>query len=47
MAAACMQISTLQDEAEWEKLARAVWPEFYDFVGGKEVIDMVLTAIAK
>ena len=33
--------------AEWEKRARAIWPDFYDFVGGKEVIDMVLTAIAK
>lgn len=47
MTAAGMQINTLQDEAEWEKRARAIWPEFYDFVGGKEVIDMVLTGIAK
>ena len=47
MEKAGLQISTLEDETEWENLARAVWPEFYNFVGGKEVIDMVTAAIAK
>lgn len=47
MEKAGLQISTLEDEAEWENRARAVWPEFYNFVGGKEVIDMVTAAIAK
>ena len=47
MEEAGLQVSILQDEAEWEKRARAIWPEFYDFVGGKDVIDMVLAAIAK
>lgn len=47
MEKAGLQVSTLKDEAEWEKRARAVWPQFYDFVGGKDVVDMVLTAIKK
>ena len=45
MEAAGVKVSILTDEAEWEKRARSVWPEFYDFVGGKEVIDKVLKAI--
>ncbi len=41
-----LQVSTLQDEDEWEKRARALWPQFYDFVGGKEVVDAVLAGIS-
>lgn len=47
MEKAGVKVSTLEDEPEWEKRARAVWPEFYEFVGGKEVIDKVLKAIGE
>jgi TRAP-type C4-dicarboxylate transport system substrate-binding protein len=48
MVEAGMQVNTLQDEAEWRKLAvENVWPENYEFVGGKEVIDMVLEGLGK
>jgi tripartite ATP-independent transporter DctP family solute receptor len=43
-----VEVSVLEDEAEWKKLAiEKVWPEYYDFVGGKENIDMVLEALGK
>ncbi|WMC10620.1 TRAP transporter substrate-binding protein [Oceanimonas pelagia] len=38
-----MEVSTLEDEDQWIKLAKEkVWPEFYDTIGGKENFDAVL-----
>ncbi len=43
-----VEISTLEDEEKWKQLAiDNVWPEYYDFIGGKENIDMVLEALGK
>lgn len=48
MIEAGVQVDTLADEAEWKKLAmEKVWPEYYDFIGGKENIDLVLDALGK
>ena len=48
MIKAGVEVSTLEDEAEWKKLAmEKVWPEYYDFIGGKENIDLVLEALGK
>ncbi|VFQ42935.1 TRAP transporter substrate-binding protein [Desulfoluna butyratoxydans] len=42
MAAAGVQMDNLTDEEEWIRLAKEkVWPEFYDFIGGKALIDRV------
>lgn len=38
-----VEVSTLEDEEQWIKLAKEkVWPEFYDTIGGKEKLDDVL-----
>lgn len=43
-----VKVNTLEDEAEWKKLAmEKVWPENYEFIGGKENVDMVLKALGK
>jgi tripartite ATP-independent transporter DctP family solute receptor len=43
-----VQVDTLSDEAEWKKLAiEKVWPENYDFIGGKQNLDLVLNALGK
>ena len=43
-----VEVSILEDEAEWKKLAiENVWPEYYDFIGGKANLDMVLKALGK
>lgn len=43
-----VEVSVLEDEAEWKKIAiEKVWPAQYDFVGGKENVDMVLEALGK
>lgn len=43
-----VEVSVLEDEAEWKKLAvEKVWPENYDFVGGKQNVDMVMEALGK
>lgn len=34
-----MVLSAITDEAVWQEKARAIWPMFYDSVGGKETID--------
>ncbi len=48
MIEAGMQVNTLDDEEKWKKLAMdSVWPEYYDFIGGKENLDMVLKALGK
>lgn len=42
MEAAGVQMDNLTDEDEWIRLAKEnVWPEFYDFIGGKEMLDKV------
>lgn len=41
-------VSTLTDEAQWRKQAvEKVWPQFYDFIGGKAVLDNILTVLDK
>lgn len=41
-----IEISQLEDEAEWVKKAQAtVWPEFYEQVGGKDKINELLTLL--
>lgn len=43
-----MKFNTLNDEAEWKKIAvEQVWPQFYDFIGGKENLDKVMQALGK
>ncbi len=42
MVDAGVQMDNLTDEDEWIRLAKEkVWPEFYDYIGGKELIDRV------
>ena len=42
MAAAGVQMDNLTDEDEWIRLAKEkVWPKFYDFIGGKAMLDKV------
>lgn len=36
-----LKFSELKDAPEWEKRARAIWPDFYDKVGGKELVDKI------
>ena len=48
MIKAGVEVSVLEDEAVWKKLAiDKVWPEYYDFIGGKENVDLVLEALGK
>lgn len=43
-----MQIDTVQDEAEWAKRAQqAVWPKFYDSVGGKSKVNELLQFLGR
>jgi tripartite ATP-independent transporter DctP family solute receptor len=43
-----MKISEPADhEKEWIEKARAIWPQFYDSVGGKSIVDKVQAAMAK
>lgn len=43
-----VQVDTLEDEEKWKELAiENVWPEYYDFIGGKQNVDMVLEALGK
>lgn len=34
-----MEVVPLTDEAEWEKRAKAIWPQFYAMAGGKSWVD--------
>ena len=34
-----------KDEAEWQRRAQSIWPQFYDNVGGKEWVDQALALI--
>lgn len=40
-----MKISTLSDEPKWEEAAKSIWPNFYDKVGGKELIDKIVEVV--
>ncbi len=41
-----VEVAMLEDEAAWrQKAIDEVWPTMYEFVGGKEVIDMILTEL--
>lgn len=42
-----MQIGTPTDLPEWEKRARSTWPQFYDKVGGKEMVNKALKAMGQ
>lgn len=43
-----MQIHKLQDEAEWAKRAQqAVWPKFYESVGGKAKVNELLRSLGR
>ena len=43
-----MKISEPADnEKEWIEKARSVWPQFYDSVGGKSIVDKVQAVMAK
>lgn len=43
-----VKVSYLTDEEEWKKKAvETVWPKFYDFIGGKQNLDLVLKALGK
>jgi len=43
-----MQVDVLEDEAEWAKKAQAaVWPEFFEQVGGKDKINELLTLLGR
>lgn len=43
-----VEISQLTDEDEWVKKAQAaVWPKFYDQIGGKEKVNAVLRLLGR
>jgi len=43
-----VEVCYLEDEEDWKKLAREkVWPQFYDFIGGKQNLDMVMQSLGK
>ena len=43
-----MQIDAIEDEAEWAKRAQeAVWPKFYESIGGKEKVNALLRSLGR
>lgn len=40
-----MELHELEDEEVWKEKARAIWPDFYDEVGGQEVVEEALEII--
>jgi tripartite ATP-independent transporter DctP family solute receptor len=43
-----MQINAIEDEAEWASKAQAaVWPKFYESVGGKEKVNALLRSLGR
>ena len=40
-------ISRLADEDAWRERAVAIWPDFYEFVGGKQEVDLILKELGK
>ncbi|WP_291322743.1 TRAP transporter substrate-binding protein [Desulfonatronospira sp.] len=48
MQAEGVEVCELEDEDKWREIAmEKVWPEYYDFVGGKEVIDTMREHLGK
>lgn len=48
MQAEGVKVSVLEDEEKWRQIAmEEVWPKYYDFVGGKEVIDRLMEGLGK
>jgi len=48
MQAEGVEVCELEDEEKWKEIAmEKVWPEYYDFVGGKEVIDTMREHLGK
>ncbi len=43
-----VQVSVLNDAEKWKKIAiEKVWPEYYNFVGGKNLVDMIQQQLEK
>jgi len=42
-----MQFDKLEDEEVWMEKARALWPQFYEEVGGEAVINEALAVMEK
>ncbi|MEH6443603.1 MAG: TRAP transporter substrate-binding protein [Oceanospirillaceae bacterium] len=43
-----MEIHTIEDEAEWaSKAQKAVWPKFYESVGGKDKVNALLRSLGR
>ncbi len=42
-----MVMIPLEDEPVWMERARAIWPQFYEKIGGKAMVDEVLAILAK
>lgn len=42
-----MQLNQLLDESRWAQAARSVWPQFYDKIGGKQIVDKALMIMAE
>lgn len=43
-----VKYNEIADEDQWSKIAvDAVWPQFYDSVGGKEIVDKVVKALGR
>jgi TRAP-type transport system periplasmic protein len=48
MQAEGVEVCELEDEEKWKEIAmEKVWPEYYEFVGGKEVIDTMRKHLGK
>jgi len=42
-----MEVCAPEDEDVWRERARSVWPQFYDVVGGKDLVDEALANLAE
>ncbi|BDQ37214.1 Taurine transporter periplasmatic component [Pseudodesulfovibrio nedwellii] len=42
-----MELNELTDEAEWMTKARALWPEYYEAIGGKDKVDNALNIMGQ
>ncbi|WP_243545690.1 TRAP transporter substrate-binding protein [Pseudodesulfovibrio tunisiensis] len=42
-----MVLEQLEDEAEWMNRARALWPEYYEAIGGKAKVDKALAIMGQ
>lgn len=42
-----MVVNELEDEPQWMEKARSIWPNYYDVVGGKEVLDKALAVMGQ